>query len=408
MAYVFANAYLTIVATHRDVHTGLLPLDPRRPARNGRPGSRDHNDLLVASPWNTRGWTLQELLYSRRAVFFQDTVIWECHCDLWQGTTAPFAKSVREKRHDCTNPVSSVVFGFQHSPWPDLDEYARIAMDYSCRRLTLVDDTLAALNGITHVLSHVFTGGFTYGMPLVFLDIALLWRPQVKIRRRALSRPPFLPSWSWMGWWFDGIPVDLTLWRAAADYIEETKPARRGQASKRFQASHSFRIRPTVAWSLTDRTMTVPVASTGFQYRDLRSRRHLAARLPFGWSRTGSHFKHDSDKSTVFKYPVPVQETPEGDDYGPPNSRRPIPGPLLSFKTTAGFFHVDYAISLIARDKPSPRCRGQHLEQSKQVDRRVQGARRVAGRPVVQLRGRRETRVYRHFDGHGAQGLVCV
>lgn len=138
-------------------------------------------------------------------------------------------------------------------------------MDYSRRRLTLVDDTLAAFAGIAHVLSRVFAGGFVFGMPLMFLDIALLWRP------------PFLPSWSWIGWWFDGVPVDLGLWRAAADYVEEA----RADASGRAQAAPSFRVRPTVAaWSLTNRVQTVRVASNGLQYRELRGRRNQGAALP--------------------------------------------------------------------------------------------------------------------------------
>ncbi|GJN68897.1 hypothetical protein PLICBS_002942 [Purpureocillium lilacinum] len=356
MAYVFANAYLTIVAAYGDVDTGLLPLDPRRPTRTAKGGPREHNDLLLSSRWNTRGWTLQELLYSRRAVFFfEDSVTWECHCDLWQGSPTGVLKAMRGKRNECNNRLSSAAFGFQHAPWPDLDEYARVAMDYSSRRVTLVDDTLAAFSGITHVLSRVFAGGFVYGMPLMFLDVALLWRPQATIRRRALTRPPFLPSWSWMGWWFDGIPVDLTLWRAGADYVEETRATKRGQGSKRFQPTHSFRIKPTVTWTLTDRANSVPITNNGLQYRELRSRKSANAQLPPGWVRSGgSHFKHDSDELTVFKYPVPVEEPPEEGDYDPRHRERPLPGPLLAFKTTAAFFDVDYAISMTPKERPNP------------------------------------------------------
>ncbi|KAM4054635.1 heterokaryon incompatibility protein [Hirsutella rhossiliensis] len=355
MAFVFANAHLTIVAAHGDANTGLLSLDPRRPSRSAREGAKDHNDLLLAARWNTRGWTLQELLYSRRAVFlFEDAVTWECHCDLWQGNTTGATQATRRRRHECANRISPAAFGFQHSPWPDLDEYARICMDYSCRRLTLVDDTLPAFAGITHVLSRVFAGGFVYGMPLLFLDIALLWRPQATIRWRAPSRPPFIPSWSWMGWWFDGVSVDLSLWRAAADYVEETLAAKRGRGSKRFQASHSFRIRPTVAWTLTNRTHGVHVANNGLQYRKLRSRRNHSATLPPGWSRNGSQFRHDSDELTVFRYPIPVEDPPEAGDYEAQPGADPHPGTLLSFKTTCGFFEVNYAISMAPRDKPNP------------------------------------------------------
>ncbi|KAL6403898.1 tol protein [Ilyonectria robusta] len=357
MAFVFANAYLTIVAAAGDVQTGLTSLNPRKPASRGiRPGGgRDQHELILSSNWNTRGWTLVERLYSRRCLFFfEDSVTWECHCEKWSGSPTSVMKKIRGNRHDCANPVYDAAFAFHHTPWPDLDEYARIVMDYSSRRLTLVDDTLRAFAGITHVLSRSYPGGFIYGMPVMFLDIALLWRPHASIRRRAPSRPPFLPSWSWMGWWFDNIAVDLTLWRAAADYVEDAKPTKRGQESKRYRSPNTFRIRPTVIWNLTDRAATVPVENTGLQFRDLRSRRGSSSSLPPGWSRSGSLYKHDSDDVTLFKYPVPVEEPPKAGAYDPPVGELALPGPLLSFRTTTGFFEVDYLSTLAHRDRPNP------------------------------------------------------
>ncbi|OAA77697.1 Heterokaryon incompatibility [Akanthomyces lecanii RCEF 1005] len=364
MAYVFANAYLTIVAAHNDVNTGLLALNPRRNSRPPRVGGStnvDHSELLLASRWNTRGWTLQELLYSRRAVFFfEDTVTWECHCDLWQGTGAGgggFGRGGlwKGKKPECTNRIASSAFGFQHSPWPDMDEYARIAADYSARRVTQVDDTLRAFSGITTVLARVFPGGFIYGMPLMFLDSALLWRPQASIRRRALSRAPFLPSWSWMGWWFDGIRVDLTLWKAAADYVKDTRTTgKRGQLVRRFQSPSAFQIRPTVVWRLSDRRSDVPAPNDGLQFRELRSRRNAAAALPPGWSRSGEHFVHDSDADTVFRYPVPVADPPEVGEHPPPPGELEYPGPLLAFKTTGGIFDVDFSVTLSPKDTINP------------------------------------------------------
>lgn len=351
MAFVFANAYLTLAAVHGHLDTGLVSLDPRRPLRSTNPPSLLHDDLLLASSYSTRAWTLQELLYSRRVLFlFEDTVSWECHCLLWQGEAKPTSR----KRHQCPNPLFPADLGFRHPPWPDLDQYARIAMEYSTRRLNSVDDTLDAFAGITHLLSSVFSGGFAYGMPLMFLDLAMLWRPQATIRRRAPSRPPFLPSWSWMGWWLDGIPVDLTLWRAGADYVEETPTAKRGLVSGRFQAPYSFRIRPTISWRLTDRARSTAVANNGLRHRELRLRKHAAASLPPGWSRKGDHFKHESDPYTIFKYPVPVLDEAARVEVESAARERTVLGPLLSFKTTVGFFDVDYAISMVPRDKPNP------------------------------------------------------
>lgn len=355
MAYVFANAYLTIVAAFGDVNSGLVSLNPKRSVRSLRPGSNNHQDLVVASPWYSRGWTLVERLYSRRCVFFfEDTVTWECHCETWQGSPNSVMKKLKGNRQGCTGTIPDAIFAYQHSPWPDLDEYARIVMDYSARRLTHVDDTLPAFSGITHVLSRSFPGGFVFGMPIMFLDIALLWRPHASIRRRALPKPPFLPSWSWMGWWFDNIPVDLTLWRAAADYVEEARSGKRGQETKRYKSAHPFRIRPTVTWSLTNRAATVPLMNTGLQFRELRGRRSPTSDLPPGWSRSGSYYKHDSDESALFKYPIPVEDPPETNSYEPPVGEQAYPVPMLSFRTTTGHFEVDFLSTLAHRDRTNP------------------------------------------------------
>lgn len=362
MADIFAGAYLTIVAAHGDAETGLVQLDPRRPppARGGgfRPQGQSHDELVLKSRWHSRGWTLQEYMYSRRCVFFfEDTITWECHCDLWENTPPSILKAIQRKPTPaCTIAPAEAILGYRHTTWPDLDEYARIAMEYSARKVTVPEDALRAFAGITHMLSRVYPGGFIYGMPLMFLDVALLWRPQASIRRRAVMKPPFLPSWSWMGWWFDGVPADMILWRAAADYVHDTLAwGKGGTAPKRLQPTSGFKFKSTVTWSLTDRQASVPVANTGLQYRDLRARKTPATVLPAGWSKSGSHyFKYDGDPDTTFKYPVPVEDLPEQGTYEPPVGELAYPGPLLSFRSKTAFFEVDYSESLAPRDADCP------------------------------------------------------
>ncbi|KAG6239962.1 hypothetical protein E4U25_000116 [Claviceps purpurea] len=355
MAYVLCNAYMAIIAAHGDVNTGILPLDPRRPIRTPKQGPREHGELLQTSKWNSRAWTLQERIYARRAVFFfEDAMTWECHCDLWQGGATNVMKTPKGKKSACTNRLSNSVFAYRHSPWPDLDEYARLVMDYSVRRVTLVDDTLMAFAGITHVLSRIFQGGFAYGLPLMFLDIALLWRPQATIRRRPSSRPICLPSWSWMGWWSDGVPMDLVLWRAAADYVQATQATERNLEGKRFQGTHHFRLKASIAWNLSDGVKSTPIKNTGLELREFRSRRSASSALPTGWAKSGSYFRHDCDASTTFKYPIPVEAGGTGSGaYEPRLTELDLPGPLLFFKTTSGFFQIDYAISMSPKDRPS-------------------------------------------------------
>ncbi|ODA77563.1 hypothetical protein RJ55_07192 [Drechmeria coniospora] len=78
-----------------------------------------------------------------------------------------------------------------------------------------------------------------------------------------------------MGWWFYGVPADLTFWRAAANFVEETATMPTQRRSESFQPTHFFRIKPTVTWHLTDRGSTVRIANAGFRYRDLRSSKNL-------------------------------------------------------------------------------------------------------------------------------------
>ncbi|KAJ2971378.1 hypothetical protein NQ176_g7721 [Zarea fungicola] len=131
------------------------------------------------------------------------------------------------------------------------------------------------------------------------------------------------------------------------------------QPARRFQAPSSFRIKPTVVWTLTDRRDRAPVPSTGLQFRDMRSRRNApsSAGLPPGWSRSGAHFVHDSDDGTVFKYPIPVEDPPEDEadqEFGPPVGEQVLPGPLLEFKTTSGIFDVDFSVTLSPKDTINP------------------------------------------------------
>lgn len=355
MAYIFANAYLTIVAASGNAAARLGGLDEKPATKSSKPPNRSHNELIAESKWNMRAWTVQEALYSRRAVYvFEDTVTWECHCDVFQGSQSRLRMLKPGSGHKCTSRLGSAHLAFQHSSWPDMDNYARIVMDYTMRRLSFVEDTERAFAGITSVLSKVFPGGFVWGMPVMFFEVALLWQPQVSIRRKVLpldsTHLNALPSWSWMGWYFDDIPVDLLLWRAAADYVESSPPFKRGASSRRFQSQFHYRLRSLgIEWTITDRTVRTPLDPNGLQYRGKSFRR--SASLPDGWSRDNYEFTHASDPNTVFRYPIPVPPTsgPEQLVVVPPP-----PGSFLSFTTTRGFFDVELSRNKAFKARTNP------------------------------------------------------
>lgn len=373
MAYVYANAYMTIVAAAGDAESGLTGLLRRTPPPRGA-AARKHEDLVLSSRWAGRAWTVQEGMYSRRKVYvFEETVTWECHCDLWQGPPGAvgggrFSKILKGGglgRHGggggggpCASRTFPAATGYLHPVWPDMDEYARVAMEFSARRVTLMSDTTRALRGITTVLSRSFAGGFVFGMPVSFLDVAMLWQPRAMVRRRLMVQPVTgmnpLPSWSWLGWHYDGVPADLTLWRAAADYVQEA-PAHHGKrgAERRFKSPYAFRLRSLVSYELTDRATYTPLPNDGMAYRDRRHRRTVP--LPAGWSRSGGGFRYAGDPEVVFRYPVPVAEMAGGGGGG---ADAAVPGvglspfgdfalsaTLLSFSTTVAYLDVDFAVA---------------------------------------------------------------
>lgn len=402
MAYVFANAYLVVVAAAgEDADTGLSALvrpggkapPPVPKAALGPPGRKGHEDMLMDTRWRDRCWTMQEGFYGRRALFvFQDTMTWECHCDTWNmagdGPIAAAAASpavakvpglqrmlslrsssapsgpARHLHRKCTARVYPAALAFRHTPWPDLDEYARICMDFSARRLGNIQDTPDAFRGFTTVLARTFAGGFVCGMPVLFLDAALLWRPAATIRRRQLvptmssgGMPP-VPSWSWLGWFFDGAAADMTLWRAAADYVLEAGSGvtrngkgaggpgeREGEPKRRYRSANSFRLRTTTAFHITDRATTVQVRNDGMRFRNTRHHRKGGSGLPLGWSKSASTggFRHTSDPAAVFRYPIPLASNVPASEMPIGGGEAVYPGTLLSFSTTRAMLEVEFA-----------------------------------------------------------------
>ncbi|OAL42788.1 HET-domain-containing protein [Pyrenochaeta sp. DS3sAY3a] len=191
MGNIYAGSYFTLVAAKNDDASGPLdaarntpwPRKLRRPpslikhdAPNARPilsGKRiivTQAQYLMRTSWYTRGWTLQEYLFSKRRVVFQgDTVNWECLYDAW---------------HE-----------------PDMLRFSRLVAMYIKRDLTFPEDILDAFAGILSHLSKNFQGGFISGLPQMCFDAALLWQPWKRhLRRRKSVRctdtEAVMPSWS--------------------------------------------------------------------------------------------------------------------------------------------------------------------------------------------------------------------
>lgn len=172
---------------------------------------------LATTAWNSRAWTFQEKLLSRRLLIFSgDEVVWHCRQMIaredmrnedsgdtvkpleWLNLKPKFFDesthwidgSLKKDRHGRTHIVRSGTFA----------EYTKVIEEYTHRQLSFKYDIIRALEGMLQIFRRSFRSEFLYGLPRILLDIALLWKPSRQLRRRISENGAVFPSWSWAGW----------------------------------------------------------------------------------------------------------------------------------------------------------------------------------------------------------------
>lgn len=218
MDRVYGNAFLTICAADDpDASAGLVGLNPSK--RRFSQYIEEYKagvNLMVShlsetyirrSNWNTRAWTFQERLLSRRCLLFtRGRVYFQCRA------TAMSEDIIAE--HGGAGWSVELV----HAPLQMLADlhtralriYTRCVEMYTQRFLSRSGDILAAFSGITNMLGPHLDAEFIFGLPNSHFDWALLWEPRHVLRRRlhdavtqngiTLKKNLKLPSWAWCGW----------------------------------------------------------------------------------------------------------------------------------------------------------------------------------------------------------------
>ncbi|WZH46983.1 heterokaryon incompatibility protein-domain-containing protein [Fusarium acuminatum] len=221
MDLIYSKALFTIVAAcGSDSESGLagFPSSPRdifqrqvkvspnelhvMPCLNLSEG-----DTLESSKWNTRGWTFQERLLSRRALIFTNSQIyWCCEGRTWD----------EESLVDI--PGSTIVAMAQefgcYDEWESIEAkfseeiYSTYITQFSTRQFTFPSDALPAFLGIIHRYEHLNKQKLHWGLRTIRFDQSLVWKYGQDRRREmytyiskdsvACSVP--YPSWSWLGW----------------------------------------------------------------------------------------------------------------------------------------------------------------------------------------------------------------
>ncbi|KAF2667721.1 HET-domain-containing protein [Microthyrium microscopicum] len=164
--------------------------------------------VLQKSKWQTRAWTFQEGILSRRCLFFSnDQVYFQCqsgyftedtHGDQTRpgwglGFTNPFRQRVTTKEED--------------HPCLAFNTYNNLVKAYSNRQHTYNSDSLNAFRGVLSAFNTSFGWRFISALPEDVFDLALLWRPMsvARLRPRGSSQSSCdvactTPTWCWTSW----------------------------------------------------------------------------------------------------------------------------------------------------------------------------------------------------------------
>ena len=221
MDLIYGNAIMTICAADGiDSSTGLRAMHPKEHdshqisadcARGVRlMVSRPPEIGIKASTWNTRAWTFQERLLSKRCLIFTEGRVY------FQCLSTGMSEDIFADREGAGWSLDLV-----NAPLQMLRELSRRALWvytncvplYTARKLTKREDILAAFNGICNLMEQTMQAPFIFGLPSSHFDMALLWQPQSALERRApkndKERAEYngmqFPSWSWCGWTGDAL-----------------------------------------------------------------------------------------------------------------------------------------------------------------------------------------------------------
>ena len=236
MDRVYGNAVVTIVAADgHSAQSGLVGITYSRSHDIGQIAEevRDGINVLVPlnkkqelNPWDSRAWTLQEKLLSKRLLIFSGGhMVWHCRRGVaCEDMTAEDSGLQQTQVGWLTLPeqLGPASVNFQLEMVPDgsshllrstvFKEYVKLVAQYTHRKMTLAEDVLNAIDGLLKVLGYSKGSPFglrgssanMYGLMEEHLEAALLWQPEgaenVRLRRRKIPGPEQMPSWSWAGW----------------------------------------------------------------------------------------------------------------------------------------------------------------------------------------------------------------
>ncbi|KAF2728470.1 HET-domain-containing protein [Polyplosphaeria fusca] len=217
MDIIYSGAYVTFAAAGgNDADAGLQRVSAPMQTEQQQRILIDKQEYMVArsatclvdkSPWRRRAWTFQELVLSRRIIFFteQETILM-CESEML----------LESKLYARSEKASSLfetgrMMRYLSTPYDFVDanltvigamvkdyktSWLQLLNEYLGRDLSYDDDIEFAYTGILSA-KEAHMGSYHHGLPVQILARALCWfSAHLKTRR------PGFPSWSWSGWKF--------------------------------------------------------------------------------------------------------------------------------------------------------------------------------------------------------------
>jgi hypothetical protein len=277
MHSVYSDAYLTIVVANKDSADGGIVGYETYPESRNLPRSvitypnyvlgiipltDGHTNTLF--PWATRGWTLQEGFFSRRALTIDDRMTFVCAAS-WAEEGDIVGGGIHGRPGYLCNatPYRDQVVSFTDPMLHRRNLYSHLQEVFASRELTYDTDVQRACSGITSFFSRPDEGLFElntqilYGHQLLSFRNTLLWRSRTPQRKRNTpSRRdglPAVPSWSWMAWHGHQIHTAEEPWTILYDGRDLDEPTK-----IEFQCHACHKIHPVTHKNCTDEPSSSP------------------------------------------------------------------------------------------------------------------------------------------------------
>lgn len=182
MGLIYGQAFLTICAADGDdFQTGLRAMNPESRSASQHieecaPGLslmlRELPETIISvSTWNTRAWTFQEVLLSRRSLIFADgRAFFQCRSN----AVSEDVVAVKKGAGWSLDLVQALPQILRELPYRGFGVYMNCVSLYSSRALTKSKDILAAFKGVSNLIGQSTGTPFVYGLPNSHFDLALL------------------------------------------------------------------------------------------------------------------------------------------------------------------------------------------------------------------------------------------